>query len=219
MVDKTALGRYVVRMRNPVRKTIDGRTPDARNRALRGASFDMGGNLTGGTDKNTGAMIKVPPVNREAYKVGAPMTGGEGLAFFQRNKTQPQMRPMTGPESPQGKQQTLDRLRGVVADARNAARMGSQPTGATVGISTDGVNASRTVSGKYGQGRSNNGPLATTTVDADRAQKMFGTEAPATTGSGVTGIMSGYRDAMARTAGDEEEPRKPKPSYRAFAKF
>ena len=101
------------------RKTIDGRTQSARNQRLRGASFDINGNITGGKDSLTGTAIAVPPTNRDAFRMGAPMTGGEGLAFFDRNKTaaNPQVDEAKRMAFQRGQQNTLAGVRSAMKPA------------------------------------------------------------------------------------------------------
>ena len=78
----------------------------------------MQGNVTGGKDALSGSQVTVPPRNRRPFDTTPAM--GDGMRFFDNNKSQPQMRPMTGPMSPHGQQRTLDTVRGVVAEARAA---------------------------------------------------------------------------------------------------
>lgn len=173
---------------NPFRSTIiDARSPKARNQRLRGASFDVDGNVTGGKDSLSGSQVTVPTRTREPFKTAPAM--GDGMKFFETNKSQPQMRPMTGPTSPRGQEQTMSRLRDVVAEARRG--QSQMPTGATVSSATDGVNTMRSVAGKYGSGTAQTGPLATSTVAKEQTQFL-----PTPAADGVSGIMDGYRDSL-----------------------
>jgi hypothetical protein len=134
---------------------------------------------------------------------------GDGMKFFDMNKSQPQMRPMTGPTSPQGQEKTMSGLREVVRQARSS--QSQMPTGATLSQVTDGTSTMRSIAGKYGSGSASTGPLATSTVAKESTQFL-----PSAAPDGVSGIMDGYRKSLT------EKPLAPqgkRMDFRKLAKF
>ncbi len=178
-----------------MKRTIDARTPSARNLRLRAAHIGMNGEVLGGQDSLTGNTVTTPPITRDAFRVGRPMTGGEGLDYFKTNKSQPAMRPMTGPMSPRAQNDTLMQVRSAVdaEKARQRARgtaavKATFPTGASV--REDFADNTKSIVGKYGSGFST---------------PQLPKPAQAVAGSGVTGIMDGYRNAMKAGTGLQKQ--------------
>lgn len=191
------------------RRTIDARSPEAKQQRLRGASFDIDGNITSGSDVMTNNKITVPQRRTDAFQVGLPMTGGQGLRFFETNKTKPLMKPMTGPMSPRGQAETLSAMQKVVADEKakqqSRALVDSRPRSGTgrpaILVNSPGeggIGFERRIAGSYGRGFATNNPrqLATGNVATVEAMRKTPSLDNLTIGSGVTGIMDGYRKAL-----------------------
>ncbi len=204
---------------NPYRRKIDGRTPQARALNLSGASFDASGNVTGGKDMLTRSPVNVPERTRkDIYRMGAPagVSATESGAGRIRKASATDTRPAAAPQfaKPTTAPMMGDQLgkmdfsgahastaamrapRPAATPMRDALKVTRNPaalTGATVA----------TVSGKYGSGSATKGPALAGTPQTPRATPIDNM----TLGSGVTGIMEGYRNLLKMPAAKVEGPR------------
>ena len=221
-----------------MKRTIDARTPSARNLRLRGAHIGMDGEVLGGQDSLTGNRVTTPPITRDAFRAGDSVSGGRTIRM-EPDGMELRMEPTRASESGAGRivsrtpssplparrnptpimgdtlggydfsgakastaamreaQSIRDavRVRSAVdaEKARQRARgtaavKATFPTGASV--REDFADNTKSIVGKYGSGFST---------------PQLPKPAQAVAGSGVTGIMDGYRNAMKAGTGLQKQ--------------